>query len=141
MMLKNSTSTKRSNPANPFRRMVNFVVDTMIWLALYLLVAALLDQYVFHFSSYLINYIYSISLGLILYLGYYFILEYYFGRTVGKFISRTKVITHKKPNKRIHPILTRTLLRLVPIDIFSFLFTRNGFHDQFSKTSVIRNIG
>ena len=78
---------------------------------------------------------------------YYFICEYYMGRTVGKFFSKTKVVTLDGEKPSAKTILIRTLCRFIPFDSISCLFTKvdeNGnmtlfWHDTLSITRVVRN--
>ena len=69
--------------------------------------------------------------------GYYLLFETLTGRTLGKLITRTKVIadTGGKPN--FMKVLGRTASRLVPFEAFSFLGD-NGWHDSWSGTRVVR---
>jgi uncharacterized RDD family membrane protein YckC len=75
-------------------------------------------------------------LGIILPVVYYTVLESDNGRTVGKYITKTKVVmeTGKKPDFKT--ILIRSLCRCIPLEQFSFLGDE-GLHDRLSKTSVI----
>ena len=71
---------------------------------------------------------------------FYFILfEGLFGRTPGKFISRTKVIctkTNKIPS--FFQIVSRTFIRFVPFEWISFLSNRPiGLHDSITGTKVV----
>ncbi len=119
-------------------RLINFIIDTVVWIILFFSIAYIFDLYFIRFSSYLVNYIYSISLGLILYLAYYTILEFYFRRTLGKFLTRTKVVNRTGDEITFITIFKRTLARLIPIDIFYYLISRNGLHDKLSNTQVIK---
>ena len=74
---------------------------------------------------------------ILVYYLYYFIMEYTIGQTVGKMITKSKVVscdTDEKPN--FSSILIRTLCRLIPIDPFFYLFTPMGIHDRVSKTEL-----
>lgn len=126
--------------AHPFIRLINVLIDTIVWLTLYILVAYVLDEYVLRFSSYMVNYIYSISLALILYLGYYVGMEYYFQKTIGKFVTGTKVVNHNGKALTLSTIFKRTVSRLIPIDVFFYLFSKQGLHDKLSNTLVIKNM-
>ena len=122
-------------------RLINFCIDTVVWFTLYFSVAYIFDLYFVRFNSYVVNYVYSISLGLILYLAYYSLLEFYFQRTLGKLVTGTKVV-HRNGDKITFPtIFKRTLSRWIPIDIFYYLFSKNGLHDRLSKTLVIKTNG
>jgi uncharacterized RDD family membrane protein YckC len=74
------------------------------------------------------------------YLGYYILMEYKFQKTVGKFITGTMVVNLKGEKPTFTEIVIRTFCRFIPFDRLSFLFLRNGIHDNFSKTVVIKDI-
>ena len=131
-------SNQRIKPVHSIIRLIHFVIDTVFWLTLYLSVAYLLDQYIVRFNSYIVNYTYSIVLALILYLAYYCLLEFYFQRTIGKFLTRTKVVHSNEGEITFSTILKRTMARLIPIDIFYYLFSRKGLHDILSNTRVVK---
>ena len=121
-------------------RLINFIIDTVVWLILYFSIAYIFDLYFVRFSSYLVNYVYSISLGLILYLAYYSVLEFYFHKTLGKFLTRTKVVNRDGGEITFLTIFIRTISRLIPIDIFYYLFSKKGLHDRLSSTLVIKYV-
>lgn len=59
------------------------------------------------------------------------------GQTLGEMISKTKVVNKNGTHPSVFKIFARTLLRLVPIDIVSYLFgTELGFHDVLSGTKL-----
>ena len=65
-------------------------------------------------------------------------MEVIFQKTLSKFITKTKVVRldGSKPTKS--NILIRTFCRLIPFEIFSFLFPKKGcFHDRLSNTMVV----
>lgn len=71
----------------------------------------------------------------------YFISERLFLRSPAKFLTNTRVIYTKEKNKTAS-IAVRSLVRLIPIlDSFSFLFgnKKEGFHDAWSHTVVVKN--
>jgi uncharacterized RDD family membrane protein YckC len=70
---------------------------------------------------------------------YYCMLEGLTGRTLGKFISGTYVVTADGLKPDFLTILGRTLCRFIPFEPLSFLFGDLGFHDRFSKTRVVRD--
>lgn len=79
---------------------------------------------------------------LILYAGflsYYVILEYAAnGKTLGKLVTRTRVVTINGSKPQLMTVIGRTLVRLIPFEPFSFLGGRlNGWHDTLSRTMVI----
>lgn len=70
---------------------------------------------------------------------YYVFMEYKYQKTLGKFLTNTKVVMRNGEKPKISEIFIRTVCRLVPLDGFSFLFTRTGLHDRFSNTIVIKH--
>lgn len=76
-------------------------------------------------------------LMILFYYLYYFILELIYGQTIGKMITKTKVVnTDNDENPNFTRIFIRTISRLIPIDFLSYLITKNGLHDILSKTEL-----
>jgi hypothetical protein len=64
--------------------------------------------------------------------------EALFGRTLGKLVTRTRVVSESGAPATFWQLLMRTLYRLMPFEGFSFLATRRpGWHDRWSKTRVV----
>ncbi len=73
-----------------------------------------------------------------LYFLYYFLFEYFKCQTIGKMITNSKVISLTENNKYFFiQIFVRSLVRIIPFDILSYMFTSRGLHDLFSKTAII----
>ena len=70
---------------------------------------------------------------------YYFICESVFhGKSIGKFITKTRVVNYHGEVPESKTFLIRSLSRIVPFEILSFLGPRSdGWHDRWSKTMVI----
>ena len=69
---------------------------------------------------------------------YFTILESISGRSMAKFITRTKVVMEDGSKLTLSVALTRTLCRFIPFDALSFLGDdARGWHDTLSKTRVI----
>ncbi len=85
----------------------------------------------------------SNSFGFLMYFTifiYYFTLEAIFGRTLGKIITKTKVVDWYGEKPKTKQILIRSAIRLIPIDWFTyFSITREGWHDSGSSTMLIKN--
>lgn len=68
---------------------------------------------------------------------YVFPMEYLTkGRTIGKYITGTKVLSSDGTQPTLQDYFIRNISRLVPFDSFSF-FGYNGWHDKWSNTRVI----
>jgi len=72
---------------------------------------------------------------------YYFICDYFFQRTVGKLVTKTKTVNVWGEKPKLKQVLIRTTTRFVPFEALTF-FTSNGvgWHDKLSKTRVIKII-
>ncbi|MES2672479.1 MAG: RDD family protein [Pseudomonadota bacterium] len=83
---------------------------------------------------------YGIGLGVML--TYYIAMEGFFGFTVGKLITGTRVVTEDGGRPRWGQIVGRSFARLIPFEPLSVLFSnrkqRRGWHDSLPKTYVVR---
>ncbi|WP_299436870.1 RDD family protein [uncultured Aquimarina sp.] len=131
-----------SNIVSSGIRFLNLLIDSIICYILIIIA--------FYFFGFVIapiitttNSFIIIMINLIIIFGTFFayhsIMEIKFQKTIGKFITKTKVVKldGKKPDNS--DIIARTFYRLIPFDRISFLFTKNGIHDYLSKTSVIKD--
>ena len=73
---------------------------------------------------------------------YYVVSESLFGRTLGKLVTDTRVVTESGGRPAFWQILARSIYRFVPFEPFS-LFNRHSiaWHDRWSKTRVVRTRG
>jgi uncharacterized RDD family membrane protein YckC len=77
-------------------------------------------------------------LTILIYVTYYSVFEYFFGKTPAKFITRTKVVTLDGDKPSFSHILKRSLIRLIPIEWISFFgHYPIGWHDKWSGTQVV----
>ena len=109
-------------------RLLNYMIDlpliTLIWIPLVLILRA---------------FEYDILIFYLITFTYYFIFELTTSQTVGKMITKTKVI-HKNGGKPgIFKILLRSFWRLIPFDLYSYLFgSEIGMHDVLSSTKLVK---
>nr|WP_321221542.1 RDD family protein [uncultured Psychroserpens sp.] len=76
--------------------------------------------------------------GYIILLIYYTTIETLTGRSLGKYITKTKVVLYDGSKPTFNEILVRSLCRLIPFEHFSFLGEEGkGWHDSISKTYVV----
>jgi uncharacterized RDD family membrane protein YckC len=68
---------------------------------------------------------------------YYLVLEYYFQKTWGKVVTRSKVVTINGNKATCKQILIRTSCRFIPIEWISFIYSKNTLHDELSNTKVV----
>ena len=118
-------------------RFLNFLIDTIVWFTLAFIISFLIGFIIQSKDEGIITLIgYIIIFGT--FIAYHTIMEIRFQKTIGKFVTKTKVVklNGEKPTDR--DITTRTFCRLIPFDRISFLFVKNGIHDFLSKTKVIK---
>lgn len=117
---------------------VTFVIGFVIGVLIVLL-SELTDSYaiydiVVESENRLVDYIFNAIIVIL----YYTIIETLTGRSIGKYITKTKVVTHEGLKPTFENILIRSLSRVIPFDSFSFLGTEGkGWHDSISKTYVV----
>jgi uncharacterized RDD family membrane protein YckC len=70
--------------------------------------------------------------------GYYIFMEYSFQKTLGKFITKSKVQNADGTRPQLGDIVGRTFCRLIPFDAISYLIMDAGFHDKWTNTTVIK---
>ncbi|MEG0188049.1 RDD family protein [Algoriella sp.] len=124
--------------ANKGLRIANYFIDlatvVIILIIIITVIYLVLELFAINFSED------NIILDLLMYLGFvgvYFLMEVITkGRSVGKFITGTKVVMIDGSEPLAKNYLIRNLCRLIPFDQLSFLFG-GGFHDTISKTTVV----
>ena len=135
------------NRATKWQRFANLFIDRIvinIFFVLLGVVGVLIDNLFgfYYFTSFFeklsqIGRLADIVLTSFFYFIYTFLMEYFTnGRTIGKYITGTKVIMTDGKKPTGNDFFLRNLCRLVPFDAFSFL-GENGWHDNWSDTRVI----
>ncbi len=107
------------------KRFFNFLIDAIM---IYIIIQIV---YLLPYSSYydfIVFFIFPI---------YYIIAEYKYQQTIGKFITKTKVIDIYGNKPTLKQIVLRTLIRFVPYEILTFLMRERGWHDTWTKTYVL----
>jgi uncharacterized RDD family membrane protein YckC len=127
-----------SNVVGSGIRAVNFLIDSIVWsviaIVLGIIIVFIADLLDLALKQLLITVVYIGT-----FLAYYAIMEVKFQKTVGKFVTKTKVVKMNGEKPTEGDITTRTFCRLIPFDRLSFLFTKNGIHDFLSKTKVVKD--
>lgn len=115
-------------------RIANFIIDLTAVMIAYSILVCLL---VFLFPDVGMEYDFILFITAFL---YYFLAETYFGKTIGKVITKTQVVDKYNCKASIWKIFIRTISRcFLPFDFFTFLFGFVGFHDLISGTRVVKN--
>jgi len=113
-------------------RFINFLLDTIIYFTI-LVILLMIFSYAIPKES--VKWV-----AIVFYFLYYFLSEYFTGQSIGKMVTKSKVISlNKNTNYFFIQIVSRTLMRFIPFDILSYLFTYRGLHDRVSYTDVKSN--
>ncbi|MFH1782484.1 MAG: RDD family protein [Candidatus Omnitrophota bacterium] len=129
-MGKNNT-----NPTTQGKRFINLLLDL-----LFLNIAVALIVIVFSvFGLKELLERENVVVSAVLYLLYYLITESIWGRSPGKFYTKTSVVMADGEKPEMRDIFIRTVCRFIPFEAFSHLFSKNpiGWHDRISGTLVI----
>lgn len=120
--------------ASKWKRFANYIIDLIGFYALVFITGIIfaLSNITIEESK-LNDYIFGITIMIL----YYMITEGLSGRSLGKLITKTKVINMENEKPTFINILGRTLCRFIPFEAFSFLGDGNGWHDKASKTRVV----
>lgn len=113
-------------------RFLNFLIDLLVCLFIIFVLAYSLNVLVnkhMLFGSFIV---------IATYILYYVILEMRFQRTLGKMLTKTKVVTINEEVPSSTDIIIRSVVRVIPFDHFTFLLMRNGLHDRLSNTKVVK---
>lgn len=125
-------------PAGNWRRLFNFLIDYIAFIVLAAITGISIGLIWGEAGIQYIENIPNIVVGLPIYLGYYIILEYFTGRTMGKLVTGTRVVNKEGGTTSFVQILGRTFSRLIPFEPLSFFgSTGRGWHDSFPNTYVI----
>jgi uncharacterized RDD family membrane protein YckC len=133
------------------KRFINLFLDTIFYiifviifsfiLSIFIILlenAGLMPESLYKDYEKIIDAILGNIFGLSLFFLYYVFLEFKFEKTIGKFITGTKVVLINGEKPDVLTLVIRTLCRLIPFDAFSYIFAKeSGWHDRFSKTMVV----
>lgn len=129
--------------ASQGQRFLNYVLDNIVIYAIIIILMFLTAMIctIFGFNT-IIGWIDKLSdlQWYLLYfstmIGYYVLFEYFFSRTVAKFITSTIVVIEDGSKPTIGTVFKRTLCRIIPFDPLSF-FGGRGWHDTIPDVFVM----
>lgn len=135
-------------PADKGLRAVNSIIDTIAFLFIYFVFTFILTMSLFAMG---VNTFYTdetgetfpvVALVVILptYWLYYIITEYFFQRTLGKLLTKTRVVSKTGGKPTLKQIIFRTLSRSIPLEYLSFIVKDRGIHDSLSGTVVVQRV-
>lgn len=130
-----------SNVVSSLIRFVNFIIDFFAWFIITFIILTISSLTITIFGLNNGEFLFLIDFIIIFgtFIIYFAFMEIKFQKTLGKFITNTKVVKVNGEKPTSGDIFTRTICRLIPFDQISFLFVKNGIHDFLSKTKVVKN--
>lgn len=131
-------------PASLGKRFGNYAIDMICMIVFGFLLGAGLgiilalvspsSLSMFEQGNKLLDYAFNFIIGMT----YYTIMEASTGRSIGKYITKTKVVNENGEKPGLGTAFVRSLCRFIPFEAFSFLGSDNsGWHDKFSDTRVV----
>ena len=127
-------------PAERWRRFVNLLVDYFGFVALAFVVGMVIGVVggmtaVNAMQHVGVQYLFGFTIMLV----YLVPLELYFGRTLGKLVTGTRVVNESGEAPTFSQVFWRSMCRFIPFEAFSF-FTSDarGWHDSIPKTYVVK---
>ncbi len=131
--------------ASKGQRFANFIIDGIVFYIFCVFLGMLLGaflaqlpQYIYILENITNNVFLNYLFGFILVTIFYTCVEYFSkGRSVGKLITNTKVITEDGDIPSFKDCLIRSMCRSIPFEPFSF-FGEQGWHDSISETRVVK---
>jgi uncharacterized RDD family membrane protein YckC len=126
-------------PASATRRFWTFVVDQIVtWIGMVTCQIAYGVAYGLEALEALDG-VKSWGMGIAFYVLYYVCFEVISGRTLGKIVTGTRVVTTNGLALSIPTALVRTFCRLIPFEPVSFSLSETWWHDSLSRTQVVRS--
>ncbi|MBO0358780.1 RDD family protein [Hymenobacter sp. BT186] len=129
-------------PATTGQRILNYVVDLV---AFYIIIFVFAIAYsmiaAFSGNQEMVNDLdspWTTVVSFLILLSYYFIMESLTGRTMGKLVTRTKVVMEDGSKLTAKAVMQRTLSRLIPFEAFTFFGSGPGLHDRLANTRVVK---
>lgn len=130
--------------ASQGKRLTNYLIDSIFLLIFMFIFGTILGLmlaifspstlYTFKDDNKLRDYLIAFILGMI----YYSILEATTGKTIAKYITKTKLVNVDGEKPNFGTILLRSLCRFIPFEAFSFLVSDgSGWHDKLTNTRVV----
>jgi uncharacterized RDD family membrane protein YckC len=124
-------------------RFLHFIIDLgFIYLIVYFMSSFIkFNANYLYFSDWIDTFdnIESLVFKSIIWFFYYGITEYFLSRTFAKYFTKTIVVLKDGSKPKLYTILTRTVIRIVPFEYYTFLRGREpGWHDEYSGTFVVK---
>lgn len=141
---QDTTQAVTAKMASQGKRFANYLIDQVVLVGISLLFGIALGLvllYAFPDHIYILdeeNKLWEYLIGFVLGTIYYSFFEGFTGRSLGKFFTKTMVVTEDGERPDFKTILVRSLCRHIPFNPLSFLSSDTvGWHDKFSGTRVV----
>lgn len=121
---------KRKLPAPMLKRFLNYVIDRFAKYIVFFIILGIAG------ATHQI--ILNVIAGLF-FVSYHIVCESVWQKTLGKVITKTKVVDMQGNKPKFWTIVLRSICRMIPFDFISFFFGGYpvGWHDSLSKTFVV----
>ncbi len=117
------------------KRVLNYLLDSMFIAFLFILISSIFNIDILKIDRITLQVYSVLSLSV-----YYIIMEFFFNKTIGKTITKTRVISTSGNKLTFMQCVLRALCRIIPIDFLSgFLFSGSFWHDSIPKTMVVED--
>ncbi len=125
--------------ASKWTRFGNLIIDSII-IQIFIYSLTFISIYLEINYIFNIHWILDIMVSYFLHFIYYSVMENATkGKTIGKYITGTRVVTTDDTTPDFDTIIRRSLCRIIPFNEISFLGEHStGWHDSMSKTKVIK---
>lgn len=119
------------------KRFVNYLVDNLFMAFMMVIIASIAHIDIAKLAANTMSIqLYSFPLLLV----YYTLMEFAFGKTIGKVFTKTRVVSIDGKRLGFGQCIFRSICRIIPIDFISgFFFEGNFWHDSIPKTMVIED--
>lgn len=144
VVVEQADDPRRLVPAGKWRRFFNWLVD---YLAIIALIFVLTLASVLVGGEHALDWVEGLNglqenlLGIAVMLVYYVTMEGLFGATVGKWVTRTRVVDERGLPPGWRAVFLRGITRFIPFEPLSLLFAETedprGWHDRLAKTRVV----
>lgn len=123
-------------PAGKGRRLATLAIDYVLFIVLSACIGVIIALVFGEKGVQALESVPDIVIGVLIMFAYYVFFEGIWGRTPGKFILGTIVVSESGDRPSLGQVIGRTLCRFIPFEPFSFLGER-GWHDRIPKTLVV----
>ena len=146
--VEKSRGIEKLVPGSQSKRFFNYLIDFFVMylmtypfgyaLGAFLAYTGINDYlHIENWDEQFLNYL----VGFCLMFFYYLFMEWVWRKSIGKFITKTRVVSKDGSELTLGILVKRSASRLVPFEPFSFLGSRHpvGWHDKWSGTLVIED--